>query len=216
MFEYMTPKQIIETLEPYLSEARAEKLRSAVAARTRNVVTVLEKPYDVGNINAAMRSAEAFGFQDFHVIEGPKRLRPTGRTSAGAGKWLTIHKWTDTQNCFEELRKSGFKLIGTSGEATKTIHDIDFTNKTAVVFGSEHAGLSPEADELVDEHVKIPTVGMVESFNLSVAVALSLQTAFVQRGSKHADMTSEEIERLLAEYFKLSVPNAQKILDSSL
>lgn len=212
----MEPSQIINKLEPYLSESRIIKLRETAKNRTHNIVTVLEKPYDGGNINAAMRSAEAFGFQDFHIISGPARLRPAGRTSAGAGKWLTIHKWQSTKECFESLKSDGFMIVGTSGEATKTIYDVDFNKKTAIVFGSEHAGLSEEADKLVDIHVKIPTVGMVESFNLSVAVALSLQTAFVSHGQEHADLTELQYSALLAEYYLKSVPNAQKILDSAL
>jgi len=211
----MTPQQIIEKLEPYLGESRLLKLQQTAKMRTRNVVTVLEKPYDNGNVNAAMRSAEAFGFQDFHIIEGPKRLKPGGRTSAGAGKWLSINKWASTEDCFSALKGDGFMLVGTSGEATSTIHEVDFTQKIALVFGSEHAGLSSEADELVDLHVKIPTVGMVESFNLSVAVALSLQTAFVQRGDAHTDLSDEEYEKILADYYIKSVPNSQKILDSA-
>ena len=213
----MNAKEIITKLEPYLSEARIEKLQNAAKNRSLNTVTVLEKPYDGGNINAAMRSAEAFGFQDFHIIEGPKRLRPSGRTSAGAGKWLSIHKWQTTKECFESLKNEGFILIGTSGEATKTIQDIDFSQKTALVFGSEHAGLSPEADEMVDYHIKLPTVGMVESFNLSVAVALSLQTAFnATINTQSRKLTHDQYNNILAEYYKRSVPNSQKILDSTL
>lgn len=208
----MTSQEIIDKLEPYLSEARIEKLQTSAKLRTKKVVTVLEKPYDNGNINAAMRSAEAFGFQDFHIIEGPKRLRPTGRTSAGAGKWLSINKWQSTKDCFKELKQAGFTLIGLSGEAEETIQDVNFNHKTALVFGSEHSGLSPEADKLIDKHVKIPTVGMVESFNLSVAVALSLQTAFTKRGKKHSDLTNQQYLELLAEFYIRSVPNAQKIL----
>jgi len=212
----MNSQQIIKTLEPYLNEIRSTKLQQAAKLRTKSVVTVLEKPYDGGNINAAMRSAEAFGFQDFHIIEGPKRMKHTGRTSAGAGKWLTIHKWKSTQDCFVELKEAEFTIVGTSSEAKTTIHEVDFTKRTAIVFGSEHGGLSPEADKLVDLHVKIPTVGMVESFNLSVAVALSLQTAFVQRGEEHADLTEDDYLKLLAEYYIKSVPNSKQILNSTL
>ena len=54
------------------------------------------------------------------------------------------------------------------------ITDLDITEKTALVFGTELTGLSPEAVEMADAYVKIPMYGFTESFNISVCAALSL------------------------------------------
>jgi tRNA (guanosine-2'-O-)-methyltransferase len=46
--------------------------------------------------------------------------------------------------------------------------------KTALLFGSEQTGLSEAALAQADMFVKIPMYGFVESFNVSVSVALCL------------------------------------------
>lgn len=213
----MDNEEIIKVLSSHMTNERFERLAEIVKHRTRHVCTVLEKPYDGGNINAAMRSSEAFGFQDFHVIEGPRRLRPTGRTSAGAGKWLSVTKWDNTKECIDNLKKNGCKIIATDGSATKSIDDISFKNKTAIVFGSEHAGISDEMKKSADELISLPIVGMVESYNLSVAVALSLYTAFNKiKDAPGIVLSEDEQQELLAEFCKISVPHSSEILDSCL
>ena len=212
METYLKNNQVIKLLEPHLTDARIERLRKSLENRTRHIVTVLEKPYDGGNINAAMRSAEAFGFHDFHIIEGPKHHRPTGRTSAGAGKWLNTINHEATKQCLSSLRNDGYRLIATSGEAEKLVGEVDFDQKTALIFGSEHPGISNDVTDMADEVVRLPIVGMVESYNLSVAVALSLYTAFNQIKELDVGLSKSEKEELLAEFYRRSVPNSDKIL----
>ncbi len=208
----MKPEEIIKALKPHLTEDRIKRLRDSVGSRTKHITTVLEKPYDGGNINAAMRSAEAFGFQDFHIINGPRHHKPTGRTSAGAGKWLSTHNHLGTMDCLESLKKAGYSIVSTSGEADKFIDEINFSTKTALVFGSEHAGISNELKDNSDEIVKLPIVGMVESYNLSVAVALCLFAAYNKTRELDISLdTSEQLE-LLADFYQRSVPHSKRIL----
>ena len=62
--------------------------------------------------------------------------------------------------------------------------EVDYTRPTALLLGTEKFGVSDEAAAAVDQHVVIPMMGMVESFNVSVAAAIILAEACEQRRAK--------------------------------
>ena len=62
--------------------------------------------------------------------------------------------------------------------------EVDYTRPTALLLGTEKFGVSDEAAAAVDQHVIIPMMGMVESFNVSVAAAIILAEACEQRRAK--------------------------------
>ena len=66
-------------------------------------------------------------------------------------------------------------------ERSGNYRDIDYCQKTAILFGAELFGVSEEAAALADAHVSIPMQGMVESYNVSVAAAIVLTEAQFQR-----------------------------------
>jgi tRNA (guanosine-2'-O-)-methyltransferase len=55
-----------------------------------------------------------------------------------------------------------------------TIHELDPTQKIALVFGNEHDGISEEVTKNVDGLVHIPMMGFSESFNISVSASIFL------------------------------------------
>ena len=63
------PTQVIEILSPHVTNERLQRIDEVVSRRTSSIVPVLDNLYDRGNVSAVMRSAEAFGFYRFHIIE---------------------------------------------------------------------------------------------------------------------------------------------------
>jgi tRNA (guanosine-2'-O-)-methyltransferase len=61
------------------------------------------------------------------------------------------------------------------------VYDIDFTQRVALVFGNEHAGVSEEIRERCDGNFIIPQYGMIRSLNISVACAVSIYEASRQK-----------------------------------
>lgn len=183
---------------------RLAKIKAVASKRTRNLVIVMEQIGDVGNINACMRSCEAMGVLDLHIIEHPDTFYKKGkRTSSGAAKWLNVHKWPTIEECLGHLKSSGFQVaVTTLGEGSVAITSVDYTLPTAIVMGNESTGASTAATALADIKVFIPMHGFVESYNISVACALSLYTAMLQRGDSHHDQTPAQIEELVQDYIK--------------
>lgn len=213
----LSPDIIIERLLPYLTEQRIERIQSVVAKRSRNVVTVIEGLINLGNVSAVMRSAEALGFFDFHIVEGEHtRFKNSARTSQGAEKWLNVSRWPTATACVSNLKARGFTLVATHLDDTSVpIDTIDFTRPTALIFGNEQDGVSSEMLALADHRCIIPMAGFVESFNISVAAAVGLYHAYHDRMTRqgfHGDLTESEKTALTAEYYRRSVKHADEIL----
>ena len=208
-------KLIVDTIGPLLTPERLAKIERVVAGRNFSNAVVLEGIYDRGNISAVMRTAEAFGFVNFHIIETQEKFKEAKRVTQGADKWTEVQKWKTTTECVRELKKRGHKIVVTSLEASKPLDEIDWTVPTALVLGNEKDGISKEMLDLSDERVIIPMSGFVQSFNISVAGALCLYHTYLERlarFSKVADVTHEEKEILKAHYYMRTQDSAEDIL----
>jgi tRNA (guanosine-2'-O-)-methyltransferase len=187
----------------FLSEERAEKIIACVSRRQPSLTIVLENVHDPHNVSAVLRSCDAVGVLDVHLVYHSGQHFPElgEKSSASARKWVLTHKHSSIDTCYENLRKQGKKILttGMSNEA-KSLYAIDFTEPIAVVFGNEHAGVSEEAVSKADGNMLIPQVGMIQSLNISVACAVTLYEAFRQRNLKGMYDAIQIDEPLLKEY----------------
>jgi tRNA (guanosine-2'-O-)-methyltransferase len=204
----------------YLTAERQARINLAVEGRTCNVVPVLENIYDRGNVSAVLRSAEAMGYQCTHVIELREKFKAAGRVAQGADKWVDVQRWKSTVECTTELKKQGFQILATHlDENAKPIGEMDFTRPTAIVFGNEKDGISPEMIAAADHTVIIPMQGFVQSFNISVAAAISLYHIYRERLrllGAHGDLSESEKWILRAEYSMRSSKNPEKLIAETL
>ncbi len=85
-----------------------------------------------------------------------------------------------------------------------SLYEVDFTKKTALVFGNEQNGISEELSEFSDGNFAIPQVGMLHSLNISVACAVTLYEAFRQKGDaghyRKQKLNSSEYKTLSYEW----------------
>jgi tRNA (guanosine-2'-O-)-methyltransferase len=97
-------------------------------------------------------------------------------------KWVYRRNFKSIDDCYNTLRAEGFKIYATKlVEGSKSLYELDLTQKVAFVFGNEHRGVSDEASEKADGIFMIPMFGMVQSLNVSVACAVTLYEALRQR-----------------------------------
>jgi TrmH family RNA methyltransferase len=76
---------------------------------------------------------------------------------------------------------AGFGTVAVAApKADRPYWDLDMTDPTAIVVGSEHAGVSPTWQEL-GTPIQIPMAGQADSLNTSVAAAVLLYEAVRQR-----------------------------------
>src|SRR5690606_7690948 len=112
-------------------------------------------------------------------------------------------QWQGVPACVGFLKEQGYRVLATDLEASHSIDEIDFTQKTALVFGNERDGISDEMHALADGTVRIPMLGFAQSFNISVAAALCFQYVLqdrIRRRGSQGDLTERERTILRAAY----------------
>ena len=206
--KYYDSQEVINQLKEQVLPQRLERISKVIDHRNKNLVTVMENIYDRGNTSAVMRSAEAFGFYNFHQIIISDEFKESKRVTQGADKWLLQQLWPSTTDCIKSLKESGHKVYVTHLEGGIPLDKADFSQPVALCFGNERDGASEELTSLADEKVFIPMQGFVQSFNISVAAALCFQIAH-QKFSENSPqkLSDEERHQLLALYLYRSCKN---------
>ncbi|MGC4038098.1 MAG: RNA methyltransferase [Chitinophagaceae bacterium] len=169
-----------------MTPEREDRLGSVLNKRQNDITVVLENVFDPHNISAVMRTCDAVGIQEIYVLNNriPRHKKWGTKSSSSAAKWLTIHQFTDIEECFVSLRKKYNKIFATHlSSSSVDLYELDFTDKIALVFGNEHSGVSEEVLPLVDGNFIIPQVGIIKSLNISVACAVTLYEAFRQKNN---------------------------------
>ena len=187
-----------------MTEERRQKIEAVLSKRQNDLTVVLENVFDPHNISAVMRSCDAVGVQEIFVLNSkiPRHKKWGARSSSSAAKWLSIHQFEDSGECFDALRKKYSAILTThlSADAV-SLYELDLTKSTALIFGNEHDGVSEEVREMADGNFIIPQSGMIRSLNISVACAVSLYEAFRQ---KHLAGHYDRLKLSASEYSDLS------------
>lgn len=192
-----------------MTEKRLNKFREVVSKRQKYLTLVLENLHDPHNVSAILRTAESVGIDKVHLIYNGEEKFPriSKVSSASAKKWVEVAKYDSVKKCFADLKKQRYKIYSTyMGESKKnlSLYDIDLTKRIALVFGNEHRGVSEEAKKLSDKNFLIPMVGMVQSLNVSVSVAVCIYEAMRQRMDagmyEKSAYTAKELKQKLTEY----------------
>ena len=200
----------------FLLPERKARIDEVVANRTRTLTVVMEALCDPQNVNAVLRTCEAFGIQELHVVEG--LMKPYDRNkkiSQNADKWLDVRRWASTRECLGHLRAEGYAIYVTHlDERARPLGELPFGGKVALVFGNEHRGVSADALALADASYVIPMRGFVQSLNVSVAAAISIATAVDRREAergRHGDLSPEEAQALRERFYVLGVKQRARI-----
>ena len=203
------PERVCEILEPMLTEDRKRRMTEVIAARSSAVIPVLDGLIDPHNVAAVLRSAEAFGVQSVHLVRSPTPFLASQRIAQGTQRWIDVVEHVSAEACVRALHVRGYRVYVAAMDGEITPEALARESRVAVVFGNEHAGVSPELRKLADGAYTIPMCGFVQSLNVSVAAAL---TMFAAMRGRPGDLTAEQQLLLRARYCVLSVPNADAIV----
>jgi len=167
-----------------MTKEREEKIKKVMNHRQKDLTVVFENIHDPHNVSAILRTCDAVGVGEVHLLYTVEPFPQLGKkSSASATKWITVKKWKSYADCFGYLKKQKFMVVGTSLEKeSRQLYAFDLTKKIAIVLGNEHRGVSQEALSYCDETLFIPMRGMIQSLNVSVAAAVILYEALRQRG----------------------------------
>lgn len=215
------PASVEETtaiLGAVITPRRLARIREVASRRMRAVVPVLEGVGDPHNASAILRSADAFGIQQVHVVpggpdSGAETFRASRRITKGTHRWLDLMRHDDTEGCVRWLKDAGYAIYVASMEGTTRLEELADLPRVSIVFGNEHAGPSEAIRAAADGTYSIPMRGFVESLNVSVAAAITLHA--VTEG-RPGDLSESEQEALVARLLFRNVPDAAQIVSQAL
>jgi tRNA (guanosine-2'-O-)-methyltransferase len=207
-----TTAGVVEVLEPLVVAARALRLRSVIDARLSSVTVVMDAPHDPHNAAAVMRSCDAFGIQELHVVPRDEPFAISTAVTRGSEKWVDVVQHESAAAAVRALRARGFELVRTHPRGELVPADLARIPRCALVVGNEHDGIREELEAAATRSVRVPMRGFTESLNLSVSTGILLAAATAGRSG---DLEPEVRKRLYARGLYLTVPRAAAVLAAS-
>lgn len=201
----------------FLTGERVQTLRRTLAMRTRYMTILTENTFHPQNASALVRHCEAFGVQDLHTVETMCRFDPSVNIVRGTDKWIDIIRHDSTEEAIASLKASGYRIVATTPHresCTPETFDVE-KGRFCLVFGTEHAGVSPQIISAADEFLRIPMCGMVESLNVSASAAILIYMLSQRmRLSDVAWRLSEtECSEVMFRWVMSSVRDTRRILE---
>ena len=168
LIQYMNLQQVIDFI---LAEGSAP------------LFVMLDGITDVRNIGAIARSALCCGAQALIIPDkGVGALNEEAmKSSAGALEKIHVCRVNSLLKAVDTLHLNGIKVFTSEMNAAKKVFELDFSEPSCIVMGSEDNGVQPYISKAADEHFKIPMAVNFDSLNVSVAAGIILYEAMKQR-----------------------------------
>ena len=125
---------------------RFQRLQNVLDRRQPDLTVLMDRVNKPHNFSAVLRTCDAVGVLDVHVVPPVHGLKLSHDMSAGTGKWMVVHRHQDGASAARRLRERGYRIVAADpGETSVDFREVDYTVPTAVLLGAELFGVSPEA-----------------------------------------------------------------------
>lgn len=143
-----------------------------------SIVVILDRITDPHNVGAILRSCDQFGVNlviipEHNSANNILENEVIGRTSAGASAWVPFTIVNNLVSVVEKLKESDFWIYGADAGG-ENLTTVKFAKKSVLIMGSEGSGIAELLRKNCDKIVSIPTVGKIDSLNVSVATGILL------------------------------------------
>ena len=180
--EIVNPKVLDRKVEPdavhqgMILEAKPLRQPQLNEIEQSGVVVMLDQVTDPHNVGAILRTCAAFNVRAL-VTTARHSAEASGvlfKAASGAYEHVPFVKVTNLARAMEELRESGFRLVGLDSEAEIALGEVDKTPPLVLVFGAEGKGLRELTRKNCDVVAKLDFSGAIRSLNVSNAAAVAL------------------------------------------
>lgn len=169
---------------------------SEILAQPALLGLALDGVVDPQNFGATVRSA--VGLTDAPILWGESGSAPLSpamfRASAGAIEHAILCRVPSLHGALGEASVRGIQVVGLEPGAPTPLEALDLTGPTIIVIGSEEKGMVRAVRKSCTALAHLTNSARVQSLNASVAAALALYAAVLQRGRPGARVPSESTE----------------------
>jgi tRNA (guanosine-2'-O-)-methyltransferase len=209
-------------LEQFILPQRLKRLEDVLVQRSKTLTIVLDRVQNYHNISAVVRSADAFGVAEIHLIGDV--FEYSRKITLGTERWVSLVRHASAEEALPVLKNMGYSLVVLQPEnhnASKNlppsmaVTDLPFEKPLALIFGNEKDGISRIFAEAADVHAYIPMKGFVESLNISVACAICLFCSTIaptQAIKRTQSLSSDDQQELRSQWLRKGVRRSDVIL----
>ena len=127
---------------------------------------------DPGNVGTLLRTAAATGIHQILVSGGTDKIWSPKVLRGGMGSHFRLSFFD--ADAFETICFQQPNIIGTIVNASRTLYDMDLTEPTIWIAGSEGMGISDNIRQRMTEAISIPMDHDIESLNVAISLAICL------------------------------------------
>lgn len=165
-----------------MTPEREARLVEVFKRRQTDLTLITDKVHKPRNLAALIRNCDAVGIPQFHYVQPEVGYRTFRGTTRGSDRWVEAIEHETLDDAILSVRQAGMKIYAAHlSERAVDFRSVDYTQPCAIVMGAERDGISAQAAALADQHIVIPMLGMVESFNVATAAGIILVEAQRQR-----------------------------------
>ena len=160
-----------------LPPARLQAAERALAERTRSMVVLLDDLVNPRNASAVIRTSEALGLQEVHIVQAEGRVDLERTVTMLAERWLDLYWYRDVEGAVQALKERGYRiLVSDYAPGAAPLDGLPLGERVAVAFGSEQRGVSDALRAAADGFFFLPSAGFTSYLNVSVMAGVSLYT----------------------------------------
>lgn len=142
----------------------------------------IEKP---GNLGAIIRSVDAVGANAVVVLDSKLDIYNPNVIRTSRGSLFTVPVICSSICEFEKWAKKNEIIIFAATPHESNIYTNEsYKERSVIMLGNEHNGLSYKALNIANNKIKIPMMGSIDSLNVSVSAAILLYEALRQKLQK--------------------------------
>lgn len=167
---------IVGLCEPFVYASVDDVIANRHSHFKYNLILILDGITDPQNLGTLMRTAHCCGANGIIIPEN-RSASVTGtviKTSAGAANHTSIARVVNLSNTIDYLKEQGFWIYGTDPVSGEDFSSFNYDGHIGLVLGSEGAGMRPLIRKKCDFLLAIPTIGKIDSLNVSVAAGIIL------------------------------------------
>ncbi|MEN8661950.1 MAG: TrmH family RNA methyltransferase [Lentimonas sp.] len=143
------------------------------------VLEGIEKP---GNLGAILRSADGAAADAVILVDCVLDLYNPNAIRSSQGLIFALPIITTTRDALQTwLQDNQVQRIATTPDTEQMHWDVDYTQSSALFFGSESDGLTDYWLSEIDQRIRIPMAGRADSLNVAAAAVVCLYEAARQR-----------------------------------
>lgn len=159
-----------------------EKLLNEIDVSLNEIIIVIESIEKPGNLGAVCRIADGAGIKTVLVCDPLCDIYNPNTVRSSIGCVFNIDVISaDSSTVFNWLKLNSYNIFAAELKNSNFYYSYSYKQRSALVFGTEAYGLSDFWINNSDHRIKIPMLGINDSLNISVSVAVIVYEALRQR-----------------------------------